>query len=339
MTTQTLGTIRLSMDDDKDKPRIHEIAVAAWKPIFERYRLIVGNEMWKNVWGGWDKDWFAKASGIVTELDGQIVGFATWYWPIAEVLAEVGGNAVDPKYQGRGIGTTQMHWLVKKFREWGYKCAKVHTGMDQAHGPARAEYRNAGLCRGVTNSRYFNYLDEVARIPVRPTLNFRWAEPDDAALVRQMTLSAWNSVYKSVRDTLGDEIFDLAFKNAEEQKAEKLAKVTSDSPEKVRIVMEDKHPAGFAVLDADSNKRLGEINALAVNPEFRGRGIGCALCMDAFDIFRERCLKYASLNANLGEVNERTRQMCSLRSPTTSSYGWNVGLYRELPSIDYYMML
>jgi ribosomal protein S18 acetylase RimI-like enzyme len=326
MITQTPGTIRLSTDDDK--ARIHEIAVAAWRPIFGRYRLIVGDEMWNDMWGGWDKNWFTNANGIVTEFDGQIVGFATWYWPIAEILAEVGGNAVDPKFQGRGIGSAQIRWLVDKFREWGYKCAKVHTGMDPSHGPARAEYRNAGLCRGVTNSRYFNYLDEVARIPVRPTLSFRWAESADAELVRQMTRSAWNSVYKSVRDTLGDEIFDIAFKNAKEQKTEKFAKVTSDTPEKVRIVMEDEHPAGFTILDADLNKRLGEINALAVTPEFRGRGIGCALCMDAFDIFRERGLRYASLNANLGEVNERTRQMC-----------WNAGLYRELPSIDYYMML
>ncbi|MBM3239629.1 GNAT family N-acetyltransferase [Candidatus Poribacteria bacterium] len=326
MTNQTSGTIRLSTDNDKT--RIHEIAVAAWRPIFGRYRLIVGDEMWNDLWSGWDKNWFTNANGIVTELDGQIVGFATWYWPIAEVLAEVGGNAVDPKFQGRGIGSAQIRWLIDKFREWGYKCAKVHTGMDPAHGPARAEYRNAGLRRGVTNSRYFNYLNEVARVPTRSLLSFRWAESDDAELVRQMTRSAWNSVYKSVRDTLGDEIFDITFKNAREQKTENFAKVTSDTPEKVRIVMEDEYPAGFTILDADLNKRLGEINALAVTPEFRGRGIGCALCMDAFDIFRERGLRYTSLDANLGEVNKRTRQMC-----------WNAGLYRELPSIDYYMML
>ena len=38
--------------------------------------------------------------------------------------------------------------------------------MDPAHGPARAEYRNAGLRRTVANSWYLNYLDEVARIPM-----------------------------------------------------------------------------------------------------------------------------------------------------------------------------
>jgi hypothetical protein len=50
--------------------------------------------------------------------------------------------------------------------------------------------------------------------------------------------------------------------------------------------------------------------------------------MDAFQIFRESGLQYACLPTDLGEVNEQTRQMC-----------WNVGLYREIPSVDYYMML
>jgi hypothetical protein len=50
--------------------------------------------------------------------------------------------------------------------------------------------------------------------------------------------------------------------------------------------------------------------------------------VDAFDVFRQQGLRYVRLTAGLGEVNERTRQMC-----------WNAGLYRELPSIDYYRLL
>ncbi len=326
MKMQTMGTILPSTE--ADKPHIREIAVAAWTPIFNRYRLIVGDEMWGDVFGGWAENWFANASGFVTELDGQVVGFGSWWWPIEGVLAEIGGNAVDPRLQGHGIGTAQMRWLVNQFHEWGYKCVKVHTGMDPAHGPARAEYRKVGLRRGVKNSRYYNYLDEVARVPIRSSLSFRWAGPDDATLVREMTRRAWASVYESVRETLGDQIFEVAFKNTREEKAEQFAKVTADTPEKVRLVMEDGQPAGFAVLDANSNKKLGELRTVAVIPEFRNKGIGCALCMDAFEIFRERELRYACLHADLGEVNEQTRQMC-----------WNVGLYRELPSLDYYMML
>ena len=263
----------------------------------------------------------------MTEHGGEVVGFATWF-PVHETLAEVGGNAVDPEFHGHGIGSAQMQWVIDMFREKRYKCARVFTGMDPAHGSARSEYRHVGLRRGVTISTYLNYLDEVARIPVRNALNFRWAERDDVALVRQLARMAWVSVYEGVRRAVGDEIFGIAFTKAVEGKAEEFAQVAADTPEQVRIVVEDGRPAGFAVLHEDAPKKLGELKTVAVAPEFRGRGVGCGLCMDAFGIFRERGLQYARLTAGQGEVNERTRQMC-----------WSVGLYRELPTIYYYMLL
>ena len=330
MGKQTAGTIRATTAEDLG--RIHEIAVAGWTPIFERYRLIVGDELWNDVWRGWEEGWCAytpeswHGRGIVTEIDGEIAGFATWLF-VNEAVAEVGGNAVDPSFQRRGIGSAQIQNVVDMFRSQKYKCAKVHTGMDPAHGPARAEYRNAGLRRSITNSVYLNYLDEVARVPERSSLSFRWAEASDEDLVRQLTESCWATVHDSVRAALGDQISALAFPEAPKRKAETIAKAFSEAPEKVRLVNEDGQPAGFSLLGGDPSKKLGEITAVGVSPEFRGRAIGCALCMDAFDIFRERDLRYARLTAGLGEVDERTRQMC-----------WNVGLYRELPSVEYYLL-
>jgi hypothetical protein len=37
---------------------------------------------------------------------------------------------------------------------------------------------------------------------------------------------------------------------------------------------------------------------------------------------------YTQRRIKLGEVNDKTRQMC-----------WSVGFYRELPGIDYHMLL
>lgn len=98
--------------------------------------------------------------------------------------------------------------------------------------------------------------------------------------------------------------------------------------ERTRIIMLDGRPAGFAVIEIEEGKPTGHIRTLGVVPEFGGQGLGCALCMDAFGLFRERGRTYARLTAAVGEVNEQTRQLC-----------WNAGLYRELPSIEYYMLL
>lgn len=331
MSTEPLGAIRLATVDDL--PRIHEIAVAAWQPIYNRYRCIVGEKMWNDVWGGWEEGWVRytpeswHGRGIVTEVSGEIAGYATWSLA-AETLAEVGGNAVDPRFQGRGIGCAQIRWVLDKVSSDGCPCAKVRTGMDPAHGPARAAYRNAGMRWGVTNSAYFNYLDEVARLPVRDSLSFRWATPDDAEPVREIARAAWEPVYKGVRERLGHDIFVLAFENVLQRRSYEASTCAKESPEKVRMVQEGGTLVGFAQIDEEPAKRLGAIRTVAVDTDAQGRGVGAALCMDAFDILRGRGFRQVRLHARLGEVTEQTRQMC-----------WNVGLYRELPSIDYYIRL
>ena len=316
-----------------DQQRIHEIAVAGWRPIYARFRLIVGERMWQDLWGNWEESWFANAPeqypgrAIVTEVDGQVVGFATW-WFSSEQLAEVGGNAVDPQFQGRGIGAAQIQWVIDFFRRQGYPYAKVHTGLDPAHGPARAAYRKAGLRLGVTNSQYYNYLDEVARLPLARELEFRWAEPGDEARVRQLVQGVWGSGYEPLRRTLGDGLFAAAFAAAVSQRQEEVIGTVAGAPERLRLAIKDGQMIGLALLDDDREKGLGMIKAIFVDPGFRKQGMGGAVCMDAFAVFRQHGWRYAQLAAGLGEVNERLRRLC-----------WNVGLYRELPSIDYYLCL
>lgn len=331
MSTKPIGTIRPATP--ADLPRIHEIAVAAWQPIFNRYRCIVGEEMWNDLWRGWEDAWVVytpeswHGRGIVTEIDGEVAGYATWCI-VSDTLAEVGGNAVDPRFQGRGIGCAQIGHVLEHVCSQGCPCAKVHTGMDPAHGPARAAYRNAGLRRGVTNSLYFNYLDEVSRLPKRDSLRFRWATPEDAEPIREVAQAAWEPVYKGVRERLGHDIFVLAFENVLQRRSYELSTCAKESPDKVRVADEGGALVGFAVIDEEPAKRLGVIRTVAVDPEAQGRGVGAALCMDAFDILRGRGLVQVRLHARVGEVTGRMRQMC-----------WNVGLYRELPSMDYYARL
>ncbi len=325
------GTIRPATVDDL--PRIHEIAVDAWTPIFGRYRLIVGERLWRDVWGGWERNWLRfepeqwHGRGVVTELEGQVVGFATWAEPTG-TLGEVGANAVDSRFLRRGIGSAQVKWVVDMFRSRGLPAAKVHTGMDPAHGPARAAYRKAGLRVGVYCSQYLNELDEVARLPIPKGLRFRYAKADDADAVSAIARAAWEPIYDAVRQRLGQPLFDWAFPNVLERRVEEFADAVRRAPDAARIVEAGGEPAGFALLSEEPEKKIGGIRALGVAPAAQGRGVGAALCMDAFDVFRSRGLLYARLTARLGEVTWPARQLA-----------WNVGLYRELPSIDYYMTL
>ena len=46
------------------------------------------------------------------------------------------------------------------FRREGMKMAMVHTGLDEAHAPARKAYERMGFDRTIPEVLYFKMLDE-----------------------------------------------------------------------------------------------------------------------------------------------------------------------------------
>ena len=134
---------------------MQEIAVRAWEPIFEGFRDRMGEELFALCWpDGWED---GKAQQIalqfqhhsewclVAEIDGRIVGFITFRLDPQTRIAEIGNNAVDPDCQGQGLGAAQYRHVLPLFREAGMVYAKVHTGLDEAHAPARAAYQKVGF--------------------------------------------------------------------------------------------------------------------------------------------------------------------------------------------------
>ncbi len=135
--------------------------------MFEGWRDVLGEALWERVFG----DWEARKRGsvhaqirdrperaIVTEMDGEIVGFLTWRLHHDRAVGEISNNAVDPGHQGAGIGTSQVEWVLRRFREEGMEGARVMTGGDPGHAPARAMYHKAGFARSLPYVEYFMEL-------------------------------------------------------------------------------------------------------------------------------------------------------------------------------------
>ena len=220
-----------------------------------------------------------------------------------------------------------MRHLAAFFRESGYRCAWVHTGLDPAHGPARAEYRKIGLTTGLACGGALCHLDEAPSLRPPNGITFRWATPDDAARVRDLTLAAWRPVDDGVRATLGDEIYSLTQSGVAVSRADRFRAAT-DHPETVLLAEREGEPVGFACVEEDAARGIGKLRGVAVGPSRQGGGIGSALCMEAFRSFREHGLEYASAWPAPGDVTVRTRRMC-----------WKVGMYHEVLATNYYMML
>ncbi len=148
----------------EDAQRCGDIAVAAWERVFDAWRELIAERPWQDSFRDWRerkrasveaqiRDHYAAAA--VTEIDGEVVGFVTWRLHGERGVGEISNNAVHPAHQGRGIGTAQIRHVLEVFREAGMTSARVLTGGDTGHAPARAMYRNAGFTRGIPYVEYF----------------------------------------------------------------------------------------------------------------------------------------------------------------------------------------
>jgi len=154
--------------EPSDVEAIVEIAVAAWEPIFASFRQILGDELFAARCPDWREDKArqvrtacepgSRARVCVAERDGRIVGFITFYPNEISCIGEIGNNAVHPDFQGQGIGTRMYEHVFERFRALGMRFARVHTGLDPSHAPARRAYEKAGFSIQLPMVDYYRKL-------------------------------------------------------------------------------------------------------------------------------------------------------------------------------------
>ncbi len=72
-------------------------------------------------------------------------------------MGEIYMIAVDPDFQGHGIGTALTDFALAWIKGAGMRIAMVETGADVGHAPARRTYEKAGF--GLWSvARYFKKL-------------------------------------------------------------------------------------------------------------------------------------------------------------------------------------
>lgn len=94
----------------------------------------------------------------VAEVGGSTVGFvAVEVYDPDRQMGEISMLAVDPDYQGGGIGTALTEFALDRLRDAGMTVAMVETGGDPGHAAARRTYEKAGYVH-VPVARYFKNL-------------------------------------------------------------------------------------------------------------------------------------------------------------------------------------
>ncbi len=145
-------------------------------------------------------------------------------------------------------------------------------------------------------------------------------EQPDAADVVALSLRAWAPVHDSLREVMGDELFDLRHRpDWKAQQQRDVESVLSDDANRAWVAEQEQAVVGFAAATIRPEDDLGEVLMVAVEPRSQGRGLGTRLTEVATDWIRESGMSVAFISTG-GDPGHR---------PARRTYA-KVG-YRELP--------
>jgi predicted N-acetyltransferase YhbS len=114
------------------------------------------------------------------------------------------------------------------------------------------------------------------KLPIRPF------SPDDLEDVVQVSLAAWTPVYHSFEEVLGTRIYSLLFPDWKQTQRAIVEKICREH-EKTLVWVAEAHGTiiGFIAYTLNSQENgqenTGEVELLAVHPEYQNQGIGTEL--------------------------------------------------------------
>jgi GNAT superfamily N-acetyltransferase len=150
-------------------PRLQEIRAAAFQPVFQSFRDIVGEALAARPFATADAEQAALLDQLcrpdsshrifvaITAAE-EIVGFVAVSLNRATQIGEIGLNAVDPSHAGQGIGTRLYAFALSLMRAEGMQVATVSTGGDASHAPARRAYAKLGFGAGIPSVTLYKLL-------------------------------------------------------------------------------------------------------------------------------------------------------------------------------------
>ena len=153
----------------EDLPVIQAIARKAWKPIFDNYKNLLGEELYPLVYPDPEEPFRIKEREIraqaekvpheilICEREGKIAGFI--FFGMRGKTGVICNNAKDPDSTERGVAQEMYAAVLEKFKAAGMTVATVNTGLDCAHAPARRAYEKAGFCARMDKTSYYMKLD------------------------------------------------------------------------------------------------------------------------------------------------------------------------------------
>ncbi len=146
-----------------------DFAIRSWAPVFASVKEVLGGDLFGRLHsgeGGWRGYQEAAIRRALTDpsmrtwvaaVEATVVGFVSARLTGDRQIGEIFILAVDPRWQGGGIGTALTDTATDWLRQSGARVAMVETGGDPGHAAARRVYEKADYTI-LPIARYFKAL-------------------------------------------------------------------------------------------------------------------------------------------------------------------------------------
>lgn len=157
--------IKIISAEEKYIDQAIKIAIDAWTPIREEFRRLLGDEIYASQFTDWQtkkaesvKGQLLSGKGYVALSEDKVLGFISYMIHKDTNTGEILANAVSLDARGMGVGTMMYNFVTDKMKSEGAKFVTVHTGLDDAHAPARRAYEKAGFSLSLPSVQYYKKL-------------------------------------------------------------------------------------------------------------------------------------------------------------------------------------
>jgi len=133
--------VTLRVYQPEDLPRLKEITVATFTPVSidanieKKFGLVAGLDWKARKTKDIERDCEINPAGVfVAEAAGEVVGYITTVLDSYTRIGRIPNLAVDPGYQGQGIGQMLIERALDYFRENDMAMAKIETLAQNERG-------------------------------------------------------------------------------------------------------------------------------------------------------------------------------------------------------------
>ncbi|MEG3897654.1 MULTISPECIES: GNAT family N-acetyltransferase [unclassified Microcoleus] len=159
--------IRIEPYDAHQLDAVIRLSLRAWAPVFDSIENAMNADVYRAFYpDNWRVSQQKAVEDVCAAEDTNVwvaidasstVGFVAVKLHSEDSMGEIYMVAVDPDFQGQGIGTALIEFALNWMKDAGMSVAMVETGGDPGHERARRTYEKVGF-ELLPVARYFKKL-------------------------------------------------------------------------------------------------------------------------------------------------------------------------------------